>query len=340
VLSFRYHVVSLVAVFLALSIGVVVGSAVIDRALVDRLEDQQQILRDDIAQVREANRQLAAELEAEREQVQRLDEEGSERLVAGALEEVSVLAVVAEGVPAEATSGLVDAVEAAGADRRGSLVLTSRLDLAADGDATDLAAVLGEPATLPQAVLRNLALDRLARELRVAVDPALGTEAAGLEGEGTGFPALVGALTDAGFLEVARTEGASAAAPLALPGTRIVVVGGPGAEVAGEALAGRFVRELVTEPGVAAAAGVVAVEVVAPADDEGEPPDPFVARVRDAEDLAGRAATVDNLDQLAGRLATVLALQDLGEGITGHYGVADGAERLLPAPTAGTGPEG
>ena len=36
--DFRYHVVSLVAVFLALGIGIVFGTTVIDRALLDNLD--------------------------------------------------------------------------------------------------------------------------------------------------------------------------------------------------------------------------------------------------------------------------------------------------------------
>lgn len=39
-INFRYHLVSLVAVFLALSIGIVMGSTVIDRAIVDSLRSQ------------------------------------------------------------------------------------------------------------------------------------------------------------------------------------------------------------------------------------------------------------------------------------------------------------
>ena len=39
-INFRFHLVSLVAVFLALALGVVMGSTVIDRAIVDRLSSQ------------------------------------------------------------------------------------------------------------------------------------------------------------------------------------------------------------------------------------------------------------------------------------------------------------
>lgn len=39
-INFRYHLISLVAVFLALSVGIVMGSTVIDRAIVDSLRSQ------------------------------------------------------------------------------------------------------------------------------------------------------------------------------------------------------------------------------------------------------------------------------------------------------------
>ena len=50
-INFRYHIVSLIAVFLALAIGVIMGSAVIDRAIVNRLEDQQTSLERRIGDV-------------------------------------------------------------------------------------------------------------------------------------------------------------------------------------------------------------------------------------------------------------------------------------------------
>ena len=37
-ISFRFHVVSITAVFLAIAIGVVVGSTYVDRAIVDNLQ--------------------------------------------------------------------------------------------------------------------------------------------------------------------------------------------------------------------------------------------------------------------------------------------------------------
>ena len=48
--------------------------------------------------------------------------------------------------------------------------------------------------------------------------------------------------------------------------------------------------------------------------------------------LRERLSTVDDAQVFAGWAATVLALDDLSRGRVGHYGVGDGAQRLLPAP--------
>ena len=36
-INFRFHIVSLIAVFLALALGIVMGATVVNRAIVDRL---------------------------------------------------------------------------------------------------------------------------------------------------------------------------------------------------------------------------------------------------------------------------------------------------------------
>jgi hypothetical protein len=39
-INFRFHVVSVIAIFLALALGVVIGAVVIDRGIVDALDTQ------------------------------------------------------------------------------------------------------------------------------------------------------------------------------------------------------------------------------------------------------------------------------------------------------------
>ena len=55
--------------------------------------------------------------------------------------------------------------------------------------------------------------------------------------------------------------------------------------------------------------------------------------VRTNDTLAAVVSTVDDLDLVQGRVAAVLALQEIGDGVVGHYGYGDGASsNRLPAP--------
>ena len=47
--------------------------------------------------------------------------------------------------------------------------------------------------------------------------------------------------------------------------------------------------------------------------------------------LNSHLSTVDDLESPMGQAASVLALDDLGFGRTGHFGVGPGAQRLLPS---------
>ena len=80
------------------------------------------------------------------------------------------------------------------------------------------------------------------------------------------------------------------------------------------------------------AAWIGRLAAMAPVVVVGQSDDPLVRQVRGVAALAARVSTIDDLDDRAGRVGTVYALEDLGRGRVGHYGSADGAERLIPAP--------
>jgi hypothetical protein len=52
------------------------------------------------------------------------------------------------------------------------------------------------------------------------------------------------------------------------------------------------------------------------------------------EDLRDHVAIVDDLEAPEGRVAAVLALVEVAEGRTGHFGYGSGADGVLPAWTA------
>ena len=66
-INFRYHVVSLTAVFLALAIGLVVGTAALNGPVADSLNDNVNGLRKDNQQLRETVASLKEEVNREEE---------------------------------------------------------------------------------------------------------------------------------------------------------------------------------------------------------------------------------------------------------------------------------
>lgn len=322
--NFRYHVVSLVAVFLALAIGVVMGTTVIDRVLVDRLERQQDSLSrgiDRLQQERDQAQDRLSELQGTNDLIA---EEGTQRLLEDTLTDVPVLVVGVRGVESDALDQLVAHLGTAGADYRGTLWFDEQLALDDEDTASELGRALDLGDGTSPDILRGLALNRVAAELQAAIaaPPADGEPSF----EGTA------ALRSAGFVDFDPPDtGSDDIASIAVPGTRVVVVGGASASVPDELVAQPFVADLVERGSGTVPALAVAVEGEPPAEGADREAT-FVGPIREDDDLSDRVSTVDDLDQFAGRLATVLALQDLAVPRFGHFGIGPGATRLLPPP--------
>jgi hypothetical protein len=340
-INFRYHIVSLIAVFLALAIGVIMGSAVIDRAIVNRLEDQQRSLENRLTSIEGENDDLRGENRTLRTTADRLAEQGSERLLADSLTGVPVLVVAERGADTSGFNDLLSLLGTSGADERGTIWLDDRFALDKNDERRDLAAALDEPATTSVESLRTTALARLAAFVRngtgaVPIDDPSATTTSTIAGATTttqpaaaAAAAAFAALRDAGFVDFDAPKGSAGdAGPVLTPGTRLVVVSGPSAKVAPDVVAVPLTKLLVGTAADASPISLLAVE------DRGtEPPKvEFTVALRRDKEVAGRLSTVDNIGDFAGRLAAVLALVDLGSGRVGHYGTAPGAQRLLPAP--------
>jgi hypothetical protein len=134
VFDFRYHALSLVAVFLALTIGLLLGVAIGDQELVSSArEDVRGSLRDD---VKEANDE-AEGLRAELDERQRFERAVYPLLVGGQLQDRNI-GLVFLGDPSEETIELVrEALEPAGAELELVAALRQPIDLAALADLAD-----------------------------------------------------------------------------------------------------------------------------------------------------------------------------------------------------------
>ncbi len=309
--NFRFHLVSLTAVFLALAAGIAIGAGVVDRATVDQIERQ-------LAQVEANRRQTNAEndrLSNDLARWGRFAEEAGTQMEAGRLQDVAVFVVGMRGLDQKLAEGFTATLRSAGATVEGTLWFTSKWRLVEDDDIRQLAGLLDvAPTTSPE-------------ELRAGALSRRGT--AWGEGDGGAF---VVALSDAAFVEFEPPAAPAAPVPplseLPTAGAVFVVMSSDGTEVPAPQLAHPLVGELVS-----AGVAVVAVQPVRPPVDSGQrrpPPPEFVSLLRADSDLAPRLSTVDNVDDYRGRVAAVLAIAQAVEGRTGHYGFRADAQRLLP----------
>lgn len=311
--NLRYHIVSLVAVFLALGIGVVMGSTVIDRATIDVLERQQEQLRASIEDAQARNADLVDQLDRALQQDADLGDQAGV-LVAERLPSVPVVLLALWTVDRDVVEAVEEVVDAAGADIRGTVRVTDRFVLDDDGEQRDLALALGIEGQLPPDALRVRGVDAAVGSLSAPAGPS--------------GDSLLAELADTGFVQVDRPPGEDR--PLLAPGVRVVLVAGPPDADADAATdpaldAG---MSLVTEIAVDGHDVVVAQPAVVDPD-EAAWDGSLVGRVR-AGALPGDHTTIDNVDELAGRLAAVYALADLGAGRAGDYGTGPGADRRLP----------
>jgi hypothetical protein len=303
---------------------------------VNQLRSQLDGLEADLDRAQARNDELSARLDTFEDEAAQLDEQLGERLYGGQLDGDPVLVVSTRGVDGEWTDAVLTALGQADADVVGVWWLTDRLALDDESEVADLSTALELSTDDVDRLRRSLAL-QLADVLFAAVDaPGGGTPDLGASAE----PALLARLREAGFVDYDLPDGTDGDV-VALPtaGLRIVVVDGPGASLA----PGDVVLPVLTDLSTGGPVPVVATQPTpTPEEDQaadGDPPPPtLVASVRDNDDLVARMSTVDDLDRVSGRIATLLATVDAvpGAPVVGHYGIGDGADRLLP-PAAGTG---
>ena len=151
VINLRYHIVSITAVFLALGIGITLGSTFIGRETLDRIDQNVKSARAERDRVRAENADLRKQLGALQKHGESLDSQGIKRLFADDLKDVPTLVIAAPGrrrrQPGPTHRGAVGLrVDVPGHGHRG------RQGGAPGGAADDMANALGattrDPATL------------------------------------------------------------------------------------------------------------------------------------------------------------------------------------------------
>src|SRR4029078_7386217 len=133
-INFRFHLVSLIAVFLAMGLGILVGSTVVDQVIVDRLDREISNVSHESNQIKSENSQL-------KDQVSKLDNflrKSSAYAVQGRLAAVPVAIVAEKGIDSDAVGAVLASVRAAGANVPGRRWLDDKWRLDAPKDLQSL----------------------------------------------------------------------------------------------------------------------------------------------------------------------------------------------------------
>jgi len=308
-ISFRFHMVSIVAVFLALAIGIVVGSTVIDRAIVEGLRSRVDEVSDNLDERQAANDELQGEVGALTE----FTDQAAALSVDGRLTDTVTVVVTDAGVDREPVDRTIELLARAGSTVRGVLTVDGSWALEDDLTQAALAEVVDLDGEATVEELQTRAASLLVTDLSSRVE---------VVDDGTG------ALDQLAALDLVAYE---ALADVVAPRPRrvlFVVVSGPQSDLAGSAHTEAFA--------VAAAetAGAVVVAEVWQETEDGPDRADSLSVILGSPTLGAQISTVDALDLPFGPTITVFALVVGREGDVGHYGVGDGAEAVSPAPVA------
>ena len=311
-IDFRYHLVSLIAVFLAVALGIVIGTTALNGPILDDLESQVQALQQDKRSLEDQTQTLQARVD----NTDAFQLAVAPALVDGALVDSSVLLVVAsEDVETEDVEAVSSLITEAGGTVTGQITLTPAFsDPATESSLQSYATGSGLPAgiTLPDVDdAGQLVGSLLAQVLMVPVGgPVPDTAAA--SSVLAGLPAL----------DVLRTD-----SDAVTPANYAVVL--TSGELTGDDAADRNANlvELVSALDAGGSGAIVAGGAVS-ARENG-----LVGTVRSDPEVASAVSTVDNVTTPAGRISTVLALRAEGEGTSGAYGTGENTRPVPPVPT-------
>jgi hypothetical protein len=314
VIDFRYHLVSIIAVFLALAVGIVLGTAALNGPI-------QTNLNNNLSRVTDEKRGLegdVSELRAELGAADGFAQAVGPRLVRGTLDDERVVLVTTPQTPADLAERLTPLLEQAGARVTGTLELLPALaDPESQALVEDLVAqVVPAGVELPD----GGAVERATTELAAALTRPADDE--GVEPEEA--QAVVSAFTEADLVEFSSSDETLQAATLAVVLTGAAQEQLPASEQEQQAAVVALAGAL-----DARAAGAVVAGPAGSAEERGP-----VLALRDESALVAQVSSVDNADRGTGLVTLVLTLAEQRRGGVGHYGTGEGASTALPSSPA------
>jgi hypothetical protein len=303
--NFRFHVVSIIAIFLAIAIGTVMGATFVGRGVIENLQNRIDHADKTSADVRAKNE----ELQAGADQSSKYVDETQNYAVGRSLAGVRVDLVTERGVDNTTVDRQADLLRQAGATVPGVVWLEDAWKLDDPAELTALRDATG---------LTN----RTATSLRAAAAGLLGRRLAAappLSGDD-----LLTKLADAKFVTLSGVSGSPTptAAEFSGASARTLLLGGPGSSVPADvtpALAA----------GMVDGEAPVAVGEIFTSGGEVTERDEWIDEIAGDPALRNHVSTIDDVDRIEGRVAATLALAALATGSVGNYGL--GRDLAVPA---------
>ena len=304
-INFRYHVVSLTAVFLALAIGLVVGTAALNGPVAENLREQVTAVSRDNSNLRDQQNQFRDELNG----AQQFASEVSPALLDGRLTGRKIL-IVALPNTQDYADQVISMLTVAGAQITAKVTIQDKFfDPLNDVELLDLAEQASQP-TIPAA---GLPTNSYGAETSSAL-LALALERRTPEVAPTDLTAVLTAYSEPGYIAVDDNPTGGAEAAVVISGLPATDTDAAKKSQAAVTLATQFAKD---EPLVVAGDGVV----------DGN----LVAQIRADPALVKTISTVDNASSTQGQLTTALTVVErVVGGKVGQYGVAAGATSLVP----------
>ena len=328
--TFRFYVVSIVAFFLALAVGVVLGSVLdggISDSLKARLVRVEANLNETVAAIDDKNLEV--------KELQQYVDASEPFAVEGQLRDTTAVVAVEPGVELGPVQDLVLRLRQSGASVAGILSLDPRWGLQDKADRDQLQQI-ADSAGMSVADLQRSVWSLIFGSVEFSPPSSTTTTTAPTSTAPTSTstapeprPAdplsnsVLKKLQEAGFVKLLSVDGADGAGGQRL--ALFVVTGTNSALVKPGSLAGQLAA-------AAAAAKIptVLAEVFVPATAKQKDPAQRGDILRAYSGNGSTLSTVDDLDRVAGRVAAVLSASDLQQGRSGNFGYGPQADSVLP----------
>jgi hypothetical protein len=327
VIDFRYHLVSLIAVFLAVALGIVIGTTALNAPILEDLEGEVAALAEDKRELETQTQELQAQLDTG-------DAFGAAvapALVAGSLADRSVVLVATdEEVPAETVEELSTLIGQAGGSVAGTIRLqpgygdpatAAEVESFVTGPGLPTGVTLPETDDTGQLVGSLLAQVLMRPAAPGATAPDTDTDTAPDADTAPDSAALSTVLAGLRALDVLDVDSTGVTpADFAV----VLTAGAPTEEDAEQRTDALVDLALALDD---AGSGAVVAGDAASARDTGP-----VGVLRADPENAAAVSTVDDVDSASGRISTVLALGRESEGTSGAYGTGEDTQPVPPVP--------